>query len=184
MRYIIAFFVALGLLFVVLILLFNNSGKPKVVITPKTLDSYASTDAQVVMTIDGPVNASEVHEQVRVAVDSNDVTFEQIQGYDGNAVNSQSYANTENSYKTLLLSLAHAGFTQGNNDPNARDERGFCALGDRFVFELRQDGRDIERYWATSCGKPQTYLGSLNLTVTLFQKQVPNYSDLTQKLSL
>lgn len=183
MRYFVAFFVALGLLFLVVFLLFNAGGKPKAVITPRTLDSYASTDAEVVMTIDGPINAAQEHQQVRITVGQGDVTFEQIQGYNGNVVNTQNYANTQSSYDNFLLSLAHAGFTQGDNSSSLRDERGFCALGDRYIFQLQQDGQTIERYWATSCGKPKTYLGALNLTITLFQNQVPNYNVLTEKLS-
>jgi len=81
-----------------------------------------------------------------------------------------------------LLALAHAGFTIGNAAPSVSDERGYCALGDRYVFELRQDNKDLERYWATSCGSPKTYQGVLNLTLELFQAQVPQYANLTQNL--
>jgi hypothetical protein len=183
MRYFIAFFVTLGLLFLVLFLLFHSGGKPKVPVTPKTLNSYASTDAEAIMTIDGPVNSSQEHQQVRITVGRDDINYEQLQGYNGSVVNMQDFPNSENGYDAFLLSLAHAGFTLGNNSPALRDERGYCALGDRYIFEFQQDGQDIERYWATSCGNPKTYLGALDLTVTLFQNQVPGYANLTQKVS-
>ena len=183
MRYLIAFFVTLGLLFLVLFLLFHSGGTPKIV-TTKTLDSYAATNTEAILTIDGPINANQDHQQVRISVGRDNVAFEQINGYDGSAVRMQNYSNTQNAYENFLLALAHAGFTRGDNNPNSRDERGFCPLGDRYVFQLRQDNQDIERYWATSCGKPKTYLGALSLTLTLFEKQVSNYGDLTQKLNL
>jgi hypothetical protein len=183
MRYFVAFMIALGLLFLVVFLLFHSGSKPKVQLTPKTLDSYATTDAEAVLTIDGPINAAQNHQQVRITVSRDDVTFEQLQGYDGNVVNMQSYANTENAYTVFLFSLAHAGFTKGDNNPALSDERGFCALGDRFIFQLQQDGQDIERYWSTSCGNSKTYLGSPSLTINLFQAQVPDYSKLTQDIT-
>lgn len=184
MRYFLAFLVTLGLIFVVIILLFQGGGEPKTPLTVKTLDSYATTDAEVQMTIAGPINANQEHRQVRVNVGRNDVTFEQINGYDGGVVNMQSYANTENAYANFLMALQHAGFTKGDPDPKARDERGFCPLGNRYIFQIRQDNRDIQRYWATSCGNPKTYQGALSLTITLFKAQVPDYGDLTQDLGL
>jgi len=179
MRYFIAFLVTMGLIFLLVFLLFGGSSKPKVLPIHKTLHSYALTDAQVQLTIDGPINAVQNHQEVQITVDRNNVTYEQLQGYDGNVVNMQTYDNTENAYTVFLFALARAGFTQGSNDPTLSDERGFCPLGDRYIFQLMQDGNTIERYWATNCGSPKTYLGLLNVTLSLFQAQVPNYSKLT-----
>lgn len=184
MRYFISFLVALGLLFLVIFLLFHGGNKPAAPqLTAQSLSSYASTDAEAVMTIDGPVNYVQNHQQIRVTVSRDTVTYEQLQGYSGNVVNMQQYANTQDAYTAFLLSLARAGFTQGNNDPKARDERGFCPLNDRYIFQFTQDNHDLERYWTTTCAGPKTYLGSLNLTLRLFQLQVPNYSDLTQNIA-
>lgn len=184
MRYFIAFFVALGLLFLVIFLLFHSTSKPKTP-TTKSLISYASTDAQVSMLIDGRVNADQNHQQVLITVDNQDVTFQQFQGYDGDAVNTQTFSNTQNSYEAFLQSLAHAGFALGNRDPKARDERGFCPLGRRYVFQLQQDSQSLERYWATSCGgNLKTYAGDKNVTIALFQAQVPNYRNLTKSINL
>jgi hypothetical protein len=184
MRYFLAFLVTLGLILSLFFLLFHGGSKPKVPLTTRTLGSYASTDAEAVLTIDGPVNANQDHQAVRITVGHDDVTFEQIQGYQNTVVNSQNYANNQDAYVNFLLALAHAGFTRGDANPNHGDERGYCALGDRYIFELKQDNKDIERYWATSCGSPKTYNGSVNLTLALFQAQVPKYSDLTQNIRL
>lgn len=180
MRYFLAFLITLLLIFLLIFLLFHGGGKPKIPLTTKTLHSYASTDAEVQMTIDGPVNANQNHQQVRIIVGRDNVTFEQLQGYDGNVTNMQTYGNTQNAYVAFLFSLARAGFSKGNVDPNSSEERGLCPLGERYVFQLTQDGKDIERYWVTSCGGPATYLGVPDLTISLFKAQVPNYGDLTQ----
>lgn len=184
MRYFIGFFITIGLIILLIIMLVSGGGKPKVPTTSKTLDSYAVTSAQVRMTIDGPVNSDQQHQQVRVTVDRDNVTFEQIQGYGNNVVNLQHYANNQDAYAVLLLSLAHAGFTNGNITSKLQDERGYCPLGDRYIFEMVQDGKDLERLWATSCGSPKTYLGNLSLTISLLKAQVPNYSNLTENISL
>jgi|SRR5665213_2151955 len=183
MRYFIAFFITMGLIFLLVVLLFGG-GKSKTPPTVKTLASYASTNAEAQLTIDGPINANQNHQQVQINVGRDDVTLEQLQGYDGDVTSMQNYANTQNAYANFLLALAHAGFTLGNNDPKSADERGFCPLGDRYVFQLTQDGKDIERYWATSCGSPKTYLGALDLTISLFKAQVPNYGKQTQNFIL
>lgn len=182
MRYFIGFLVTIGLIIVLIILIFGGGGKKAP--TGKKLEDYASTDAQVSMTIDGPVNAASLHQQVRIIVDSNNVTYERIVGYDGNVVDTQLYANTQNSYDVFLHALRHAGFTQGINDPALKDERGYCALGTRYIFELTQGGNTLERYWATTCGNPKTYSGNISTTLTLFENQVPDYQQRTAGIAL
>ena len=184
MRYFIGFMVTIGLIILLIVLLFHGGGKPKITSTAKTLTSYASTDAQVSMTIDGPVNAASQHQQIRITVDRDNVTYQHILGYDNNVVDTQIFANTENSYNVFLHALKHAGFTKGDNSAALRDELGYCPTGNRYIFELDQDNNNLERYWSTSCGSPKTYLGAVGLTINLFQAQVPNYSDVTDNVQL
>ncbi len=183
-RYFIGFVATIGLIILLIVLLFHGGGKPKVVITPKTLDSYATTDATVSMTIDGPINANQDHQQIRILVNNQDATFQHIQGYQGNVVNQQNFANNVDAYTNFLFALLRTGFTQGNNSKLLADERGRCPLGDRYIFELTEGGKTLQRYWATSCGGTQTYGGNLSTTITLFQNQIPNYSNLSQGITL
>ena len=184
MRYIFGLLVVLGLLILLIVLLVGGGGKPKVPATSKTLDSYATTNAETRLTIDGSVNAQSIHNQIRITVDRNNVTYEQVQGYNGNVIKMQRFDNTENAYANFLSALTHAGFTKGNADKALADERGYCSTGDRYIFELSQNDKNIERFWATNCGNPKTYGGNANLTVELFKAQVPGYSDLTQSIVL
>lgn len=183
MRYFIAFIATLGLLFLLLYLLLHGGSKPKPPVAPQTLMSYANTDAQVKLTIDGPINADQTHVAVRITVDQSEVVFEQIQGYQNNVINRQTFDSNEQAYVNFLAALQHVGFTQGDNTAAHKDERGYCPLGRRYIFELNQDGNELERYWSTSCGKPSTYQGSTALTLSLFEAQVPGYAQLTQKLN-
>lgn len=183
MRYFIGFLVTVGLVIILIILLFSGGGKSKVKTTEKPLIDYANTDAQVSVTVDGPVNAVSEHQAIRITVDRDNVTYQALQGYDGQVTDTQIFANTESAYDVFLHALQHAGFTRGNNNPALKDERGYCSLGDRYIFELTQNGDDLQRYWASSCGSPKTYLGNLSLTLTLFQNQVPNYGQVSKNVT-
>jgi hypothetical protein len=193
MKYFIGFLVTIGLIIVLILLLFSGgnggsdnskptSGKPK---NTDELAAYASTNAVARLTIDGPIIANQNHQAVQITVDQNDVTYSQVQGYEGTVVNQQDFKNNQNAYSNFLYALGRAGFLKGNDDKTLANEKGYCPTGNRYVFELIQNGKDIQRYWGTSCGgNNKTYLGSLNLTITLFQVQVPGYRTLTQSLNI
>ncbi len=183
-RYLLGFTATIGLIILLIFLIFSGGSKSKVPSTSKSLDSYAVTNAEVEMTIDGPVNSDQNHQSIKITVSNSFVTYQQIQGFQGNVVKLLSFPNNVNAYTNFLYSLEHTGYTLGDNSSKLKNELGYCPLGDRFIFKLNQDGQVLERYWATSCGKPKTYKGNLNLTLTLFKAQVPGYSDLISKLNL
>ncbi len=182
MRYFLAFIALLGLIFLLAYLLFHGGGQKPKNLMPFT--SYAATNAQAQLTIDGPINADQDHRQIKITVNRDDVTFQLIQGYQGNAINTQTFANNQNAYTNFLFALLHAGFTKGNSDPKLSDERGYCPTGDRYIFQFTQNGNNLERYWATNCGGTKTYGGNTSLTINLFEVQVPDYGKLTQNVAL
>lgn len=190
MRYFVGFLITVGLLILVVVLLLTGGGekatpttgqKPK---TTKELAAYADTGAVARLTDSGEINAASQHTTVRITIGREDVTYEQIRGYEGSVVNQRTYVNNQNAYSNFLYAVGRAGFTLGDSDPKLANEKGFCPLGHRFVFELVDGAHEIQRYWATNCGNgaPKTYKGNLGLTLTLFQLQVPDYSDLTSEL--
>ena len=184
-RYFIGFMIAIGLIIVVIFLLFSGGGgkSPSSSDVVKPLYAYADTDAVVRMTINGPTTAPQNRVEVQVTVGADQAVYQQFQGYDGDVVNTQSFANTRNSYYVFLRSIAGAGFHNGNNDPSLVDSAGYCPLGRIYTFELIQNGKALQNYWATSCGGTKTYLGNLSLTTTLFENQIPSYNTLTGDLN-
>lgn len=194
MRYFIGFLVTTGLIIVLIVLLFTghsgNNGNDRQVQTtgqkPKTtsqLASYADTDVVARLTIDGKINADSNHSAIRITVGREDVTYEQILGYQGAVVNRLDFANNQSAYSNFLYALGRAGFTRGDNNPRLANEKGFCPLSRRYIFELRDGDHDIQRYWATYCGGiPKTYQGVLSLTINLFQLQVPKYQEMVSKI--
>lgn len=196
LRYFIGFLITIGLIILLVVLLFsggggksgqNNGNQPSTSNKPKTVDdlaAFASTNAVVRLTTDGPIVADQDHQALRITVGQDNTTYEQVQGYEGTVVKQQSFVNNQNSYSNFLYALGRSGFLRGNDSKQLANEKGYCPTGNRYIFELIENGTDIQRYWATSCGNPKTYEGNLSLTLTLFQAQVPGYSDLTQGLSL
>lgn len=181
MRYFIGLFITAGLLILLIFLLFHSGSKPVVPTTSQPLTSYANTDAEVRLTIDGPINASADHQQVQITVGKAIVTFDQFQGYDETVVNQQQFANSENAYSSFLYALQLNGFTEGNSSAALSNEQGHCAIGDRYIFQLIQGNSNLERYWATSCTNVvKSFDGDLPLMLTLFEAQVPNYQTLTK----
>jgi hypothetical protein len=187
-RYFVGFLITLGLIIVLIVLLFHGGGHKSTQspeqnqVTAQELVDFANTSTVVKMTQDGLVNAESQHQQVQITVGKDNVSYAQIKGYQGDVVNSHSYTNNENAYSAFLYSLARASYTAGSKDPKQSNYLGRCPLGSRYVFEIYDGDQLRQRYWATSCGGAKTYGGDLNLTISLFQLQVPNYSDLTQDL--
>jgi hypothetical protein len=183
MRYFTAFLVAIGMIVLVVVILIKALGghAPKQQID---FNSYATTDAVVRMTIDGPVNADSEHNEVQISVSNSEAEIQIMKGYQGSVKTDKTYDSNQDAYQSFLHALTLAGFTKGNSDPKLSDERGYCPQGSRYVFELVQGADTIERYWSTACGSQGTYGGNRTLTRQLFQAQIPDFDELTGDVQL
>jgi len=185
-RYVFGFLLAVGLIIVVIILIVHGltSGPTSAPIVPKKLTDYVGTNTAMQFTIDSPVTAAEKHNDVIINVSNYQATLTVTQGYEGEVIRSQSYPMSSNAYGIFLRALSYNGFTQGNNDPALKDERGRCALGDRFIYEIIDgNGDDVQRYWYTSCNNG-TFGGDAHVIRQLFVNQIPDYNKLTTNIRL
>jgi hypothetical protein len=82
------------------------------------------------------------------------------------------------------LALQHSGgYTLGNNDPALRDERGYCATGNRYSYDIVSgDGDRLQHYWSTSCSQ-KTFKGLPEIVRNLFTAQIPNFDDYTADIN-
>ncbi len=184
MRYYIGFLITIGLVIVLILLLFAGGGsKSKTAAPMKKLNSYATTDAQVSITVDGPIVADSLHQSYRIIISNSDATFEAFQGYNDTLINIRSYPNNVNAYYAFLSSLTIAGFTSGDKSPTVANDTGLCPQGNRTDYRMTQDGQSLLHYWSTTCGSA-TYTGSISLTMWLFHNQIPNYGQLTSNLNV
>jgi hypothetical protein len=179
-RYILGFLIAIGLIVLIIVLIFSG-GKPSTPkVTPEALPSYANSNSEVKMTIDGPITAIQNHNTIEVMVTQNSATYDLIEGYNDNVISSKVYPNTQNSYQAFLSSLYYAGFSRGSMASDLSNNTGYCSSGSRYTFELINNGQDVYRYWATNCAGSKTYEGNLVQTIGLFKLQIPDFNNLSQ----
>ncbi|MGD0284590.1 MAG: hypothetical protein ABSB12_03290 [Candidatus Saccharimonadales bacterium] len=183
MRYFLIFLITIGLIVLVFVIILKSfSSAPSKPPTP--LVDYANTNTIVEMTIDGPVTADQNHNSVQMIVGQSNSEINIIQGYQNNVINTQSYQNNSASYGVFLRSLDLAGYSEGKNDPNLADYRGYCPTGDVYIYQILNGTSTIEQYWSTSCGGQGTFKGNDSLIQTLFDAQFPDYGDITNDVNI
>ncbi|HEX8227283.1 MAG TPA: hypothetical protein VF572_05440 [Candidatus Saccharimonadales bacterium] len=177
MKFIIGFLITIGLLIFVFVLIFRGGGD-EAAPTQKQLVDYANTNVVVQMTTRGPVQADQSHKESRITVGSTETVLETFAGYQGNLMTTRSYPNNPEAYADFLRALQLNGYTNGVTDKSLADERGFCATGKRYVMSVKDGGRDIQRFWSTSCNGTATFKGKTTVIRSLFIAQVPDYNTL------
>lgn len=179
--------IGLFLFIIILVLLFGRGGKkptPGPTILP--LADYAETTATVSFTTDGMVNGDEIHRSIRITVSSSQRQLDILQGYNPQVISSKSFINNQEAYNVFLKSIGFSGFLAKSNKKNIpASEIGQCPLGFRYILNLEQDGDDLSRLWASTCGKAVGNATGNILTIrSLFQNQIPDYTKLTNTVNL
>lgn len=187
MRYFIGFIVSIGLIILVFILILKGfSGGGAKQSTKTELVNYANSAVQMRMTVDGPIVADAEHNAYRITVSRDETTLETFRGYESTLIHVQRYDNNPVSYANFLRALDLAGFSRGVTPSGGKDERGVCAVGDRYIMEIINGSSRIQRFWSTSCRGQGTFKGSVQEVRRLFRVQIPqkDMSKLTANLNL
>lgn len=180
MKYLIGLVVTiLVILFIIVRLLGGGGDKSSEV--PKKLADYGATSTTMRYVIDTAIVAPENHRRVEIIVGRDDAVLNVQKGYDGEIIRSRSYDMTPSAYTNFLFALDRtAGYTKGNDDSNVRDERGYCATGNRFSYDIIDgSGTLLQHYWSTTC-KQRTFNGDAGAVMSLFEDQIPDFNQLTQ----
>lgn len=187
MRYFFGFIIFLLLVVVGLIFIFSgHKSTPKKAKTPvvMTLPDYAQTNAQVSMTIDGPVNGEDAHRAIRVSVGRDTRTLDIIQGYSGRVIDTHTFMNTSDAYDVFLRAINTGGFSLPLKKPTGpNDSRGQCPEGTRDTFKLTQGDHILKNLWTSNCGRGN-FGGNPDLVQSLFQRQITDYDTLTSGVQL
>jgi hypothetical protein len=188
MRYFLGFLASIGLVVLVFFLVLRGLGGKDTPVDLNPLTDYANTNTIVRMTVDGPIIADQQHQAYRITVGRSETRIETLQGYQYDTIASKTYENNQEGYTNFLRALDLAGYSRGNEeaDSQAEDERGVCAFGNRFIFEIINGTSQIQRYWSTSCGGQGTFRGNAENVKRLFDKQVPSadYATMVSRLRL
>jgi hypothetical protein len=184
MRYLIGLVIFIFLVIFVIIKLLGGGGSEKKDLPP-SLSTYANSSTTMRYTIDNPTQASETHRDVIIEVGSDVSTITVTKGYEGEVIRTASYPMNPNAYADFLLALERTGsYTVGNTDEKFKDERGYCATGNRYSYDIVDgNGSAIQHFWSTSC-KQKTFRGDVKAVGRLFKAQIPDYDDLTKDVDL
>ena len=184
MRYLIGLLVFIFIIIFVIVKLLTGGSSEKPALPP-SLASYASTQTTVRYTIDNPVQAGQNHRDVVIEVGNTSAIITITKGYQGEVLKTKNYPMSEDAYADFLLALDRTGnFTVGNSDKSVQDQRGYCANGDRFSYDIvKADGSLIQHYWSTSCAE-KTFRGKPDVVQQLFTAQIPDYDSLTEDIAL
>jgi hypothetical protein len=186
MRYVIGFIAIIVLVILTFVLIWRGvTGDGDPVETPAPLTDYTFTTTVMRFTIVGRVNADQDHRSVRMTISRSENRIEILEGYQEALGEARSYASNQEAYGTFLRSLDLLGFTQGSDDPERADDRGFCPIGQRYIYEIVDGTNVVQRYWSTSCrGDMGPFEGDKGGVRSLFQAQIPDYRAITRGVRL
>lgn len=177
MRTLLAFAIVLALI-VFGFFIFRGRGPRSTPVAPRSLPSLSDSDARMRLIIDGsPINSQHEHRSVQITVGQNEATVTVYKGYLGDVLKSKSYSNNQTAYESFLSALEGLRFTAVKRVAN-NNELGSCPLGNRYAYEVINNGNENVHSWSTSCGGQGTYAGKNAATTRqVFQNQIPNYDD-------
>jgi hypothetical protein len=139
---------------------------------------------EVNFTVDGPVVAADEHRSVKITVRPSTVTITVFKNYGTEAIDTKGYLNSNAAYREFLSALAQENVLlreKGTDEDDDYAEDGVCSTGRTYILEL---DNDIRR-WSTSC-RGDLGTAGFNMTAVrrLFEKQVPDYREITRGTGL
>ncbi len=182
MKYFLGFLVVIAMVIAVAVLIVKGFSGGSPAKTTKQLVDYANTDQVVKETIIGPLSTDDMHYTLRVTIGASQSVLEVLKGYDETVTQTFSYNNTETAYAEFLRAIDLSGFTRGNPKLNT-DDRGVCTGGRRYVFEIQRGDSTVQHFWTTTCGSGN-FTGNLNNVSSLFMAQIPDFSKVSNLVSL
>lgn len=189
MKYILGVFGVIVLL-ILLVILILRIGPDRPVVINQTgekqaqLSDFEDKSATAQITVRGVIRAREEHRAVRISVSPSERVIEIIEGYDENVIERRAYGNSREAYKVFLSALEHAGFSR-QQETEIKDERGVCPLGKRTTYLLQDGSEQVFRTWSSTCSlQSGSFGGNKYMVKELFEKQIPDYSEVTRTIRL
>jgi hypothetical protein len=155
----------------------SKSATKKSGLSTKVLSDYVATNAEVSVTVEGPIVGHEIHTATRIIVSRDERRVEYIVGYENLVVKSKNFDNNQAAFDAFLHALEYQAFLK-EIKPKIADDTGVCATGTKYIYELKNtNSKDTDkRLWSVTCGVGIGNAGSNGpLVRDLFQKQIPDY---------
>ncbi|MDB5184066.1 MAG: exported protein of unknown function [Candidatus Saccharibacteria bacterium] len=163
----------------------SPSASPQVNAGKQALTSTL-TDRSVQMTVRGPIVADESFHSYTITITPTTRNITTYVGYIGQSVDNNQLTNNTQAYEQLVYSLDRAKLMDGTPlSDGANDERGVCATGTVYEFEVLQGTNAIQKLWTSTCvGSLGSLKANLGQVTNLFEQQIPTFRALLQKINL
>ena len=164
---------------------FRGDDRPKDVVRSVNLQAAGDEGKPVRYTISGTVVGEDAHREIRITVDRSKRLIEVIQGYNNEVLKAQEFPNSQPAYNAFIDAIDGAGFSQTISPKGRGQESKSCPLGLKYSYEVAPDTSDSYRTWSNNCKRNEgTFTGSQSTVQTLFQKQIPQYSEYVSDVKL
>lgn len=144
-----------------------------------------SADRSVILTVRGPIVASENFHSYAIIVTPDSRNMTTFKGYVGETVNSVQMNNNSKAYTQFVYALDREKLMNGSPlEGDANDTRGICPGGYLYEFAVAKGQEIVRKLWTTSCvsAKGSLRVSSLQRVSGLFKKQIPEYTKLASKV--
>jgi hypothetical protein len=140
-----------------------------------------TSDRGVQLTVRGPIVADENFTSYTITASPSTRMMSVYNGYLDSVRDQRSYENNGQAYAQFVYALDKADMTKGKaTDAKDDDLRGICATGYVYEYATTLNGQVVDRLWTSTCGGSKGTLdASTSQLNNLFQKQIPDYNDLT-----
>ncbi len=145
-----------------------------------------TADRSVTMTVRGQIVANEDFRSYQVTISPSVRKMVVYKGYLSEAIDTINLDNNVPAYEEFVYALDKAALGQTKAFTGEADNvRGICATGSVTEFDVNKNGESEYHVWTSTCSGSKGSLGANEPQLrSLFLKQIPNYQELADKVSL
>lgn len=164
------------------ILFGGSDSEPVDVATDTSQSTLLATDVDksVRLTVRGPIVAEENFTSYTIEISPSGRTMNVYNGYLESVRDRKNYDNNTQAYSQLVNALDKAEMMDSDAVAEDDDLLGVCATGYIYEYATVSSGEVSKRLWTSTCdGSKGTFQANVEQVNNLFQKQIPDYNDLT-----
>lgn len=140
-----------------------------------------TSDRGVKLTVRGPIVADENFTSYTITSSPSARMMSVYNGYLDSVRDERNYDNNAQAYTQFVYALDNANMSKAKASDNKDEQlRGICATGYIYEYATTLNGQVVDTLWTSTCsGSKGTLDASTSQLNNLFQKQIPDYDDLT-----
>jgi hypothetical protein len=150
----------------------------------QTSEQFIEQRAPFTFRREGEIVANEDHRVIEISISPSQRELRIISGYQNTVIDRKQFKNNEDAYqefaeaatKLQLFATQEADYASFN---------GVCPTGERHIYTVGSASTEKFETWASSCSNGDGTLdGKTSSLRKLFEKQIPEYRELTKDVSL